>query len=121
MQKSLCIKEERFSLKNCIERLCLKVESSFLIKMQNSLCIREERSSLKYFEHNTYSYFKSLFLCYRYLREERSSLKNRQILTYNNTVLFYGHLREERSSLKNCKERLCLKVESSFLIKMQKS
>ena len=37
--------------------------------------LREERSSLKCFEHKTYSYFKSLFLCYRYLREERSSLK----------------------------------------------
>ena len=60
-----------------------------------SLAIREERSSLKFFEHNKYSYFKTLFLCYRYLREERSSLKN-------------------------CIECLCLKMESSFLNKLQK-
>ena len=79
-----------------------------------------EPSSLKFFEHNTYSYFKFLFLCYRYLREERSSLKNRQILTLNVTVLFHRNLREERSSLKNCIESLCLKVESSFLNKLQK-
>ena len=46
--------------------------------------------------------------------------KNRQILTLNVTVLFHRNLREERSSLKNCIERLCLKVESSFLIKLQK-
>ena len=49
------------------------------------------------------------------------SIKNRQILTLNVTVLFYRYLREERSSLKNCIERLCLKVESSFFNKMQKS
>ena len=66
-----------------------------LINCIKSLAIREERSSLKFFEHNKYSYFKSLFLCYRYLREERSSLKK-------------------------CIERLRLKVESSFLNKLQK-
>ena len=66
--------------------------------------LREEGSSIKFFEHYTYSYFKSLFLCYRYLREERSSLENRQILTLNVTVLFHRNLREERSSLKNCIE-----------------
>ena len=53
-------------------------------------------------------------------REERSSLKKLQINSLNDTVLFYRHLREERSSLKNCIERLCLKVESSFLNKLQK-
>ena len=41
--------------------------------------------------------------------------KNRQILTLNVTVLFHRNLREGRSSVKNCIERLCLKVESSFV------
>ena len=78
-----------------MKRLCLKVESSFLNKLQKCLCIREERSSLIYFNRIlTYFFFKFYF-----------------IGIYGRNVPF----------LKNYIERLCLKMESSFLNKLQKN